>query len=93
MPFRTGNNEPRSALCVGSVQQFLDQLRKAGFFKEVDYLHGTEELSALSDVKGNAGIYLPPVQKNGFFEGIIKNAFAFSKSWDIENIFLRISYL
>ena len=65
--------EPRSALCVGSVQQFLDQLRKAGFFKEVDYLHGTEELSALSDVKGNAGIYLPPVQKNGFFEGIIKD--------------------
>lgn len=65
--------KPRSALCVGSVQQFLDALKAEGGFGDIDYLHGTEELIELSGDAKNAGIYLPPVQKSGFFEGIISD--------------------
>lgn len=84
---------PRSALCVGSVQQFLDQLRKEGAFAEVDYLHGTEELTELSKKPSNAGIYLPPVQKHGFFEGIIKDGALPRKTFSMGEAFEKRFYI
>lgn len=84
---------PRSALCVGSVQQFLDQLKKDGAFKEVDYLHGTEELRDLSKESGNAGIYLPPVRKNGFFEGIIQDGALPRKTFSMGEAFEKRFYI
>ncbi len=64
---------PPSALCVGSVQQFLDQWQKENGLKEVDYIHGTTDLLSVAETAGNAAIYLPPVQKGGFFQGIIND--------------------
>lgn len=84
---------PRSALCVGSVQQFLDQLKKDGAFAEVDYLHGTEELTELSKKPSNAGIYLPPVQKHGFFEGIIKDGALPRKTFSMGEAFEKRFYI
>lgn len=84
---------PRSALCVGSVQQFLDQLKKEGAFAEVDYLHGTEELTELSKKPSNAGIYLPPVQKHGFFEGIIKDGALPRKTFSMGEAFEKRFYI
>lgn len=84
---------PRSALCVGSVQQFLDQLKKEGAFEEVDYLHGTEELTELSKKPSNAGIYLPPVQKHGFFEGIIKDGALPRKTFSMGEAFEKRFYI
>ncbi len=62
-----------AALCVGSVQQFLDQCKEKADFEEIDYIHGKEDLINTAAEKGNAGIYLPPVQKGGFFQGIIQD--------------------
>lgn len=62
-----------SALCVGSVQQFLDEWKAKGGFQGIDYIHGTKDLIDSSKGENNTGFYLPPVQKNGFFQGIIKD--------------------
>ncbi|HNY93885.1 MAG TPA: DUF1015 domain-containing protein [Flexilinea sp.] len=66
-------NRCSSALCVGSVQQFLDRCKSDHGFEEIDYIHGKEDLIHISSLEGNAGIYLPPVQKNGFFQSIIND--------------------
>lgn len=65
--------EPPSALCVGSVQQTLDGWKASGEFESIDYIHGAQDLLEVSKGDQKVGLYLPPVQKNGFFQGIIKD--------------------
>ncbi len=65
--------KPPSALCVGSVQHFLDNWQSTGGFREIDYIHGTADLLASVSGDHNSGFYLPPVQKTGFFQGIIND--------------------
>ena len=60
-------------LCVGSVQQLLDKWKADGKFEKIDYIHGAADLVNVADAENAAGIYLPPVQKNGFFQGIIRD--------------------
>ncbi len=62
-----------SVLCVGSVQQILDKWKADGKFEKIDYIHGAEDLVNVAAAENAAGIYLPPVQKNGFFQGIIRD--------------------
>jgi hypothetical protein len=64
---------PPSGLCVGSVQQFLDTWKAKGGFEEIDYIHGTDDVINIAQSENNASFYLPPVQKNGFFQSIIKD--------------------
>ncbi len=64
-------NKAPSVLCVGSVQQTLDKWKKQELFEKIDYIHGTKDLISVASGDNTVGIYLPPVQKNGFFEGII----------------------
>jgi hypothetical protein len=51
----------------------LDRCKSDHGFEEIDYIHGKEDLIHISSLEGNAGIYLPPVQKNGFFQSIIND--------------------
>ena len=56
-----------SVICVGSIQQLLDKFLAEGKYEKIDYIHGAQDLIG----QNVSGFYLPPVSKNGFFQGII----------------------
>ena len=63
--------EAPSVICVGSIQQILDKWKAEGKYEKIDYIHGAQDLADVSAGENTAGFYLPPVSKNGFFQGII----------------------
>jgi hypothetical protein len=65
--------KPRAKLAAGSLQDFLDPFLKAAPGRSIDYIHGTESLLALASKPGNLGLYLPPIDKSGFFETVIRD--------------------
>jgi hypothetical protein len=65
--------DPAAKLAAGTVQAILDPLIEAGKGALVDYIHGTESLVALARKPGNAGLYLPPIDKAGFFETVVRD--------------------
>jgi hypothetical protein len=65
--------DPRHALTVGSVQEFLDHLRSKEGMDEIDYVHGDDAISQLGTTGNNAGIYLPALAKSRLFEAVIKD--------------------
>jgi len=62
---------PKSNLCVGSLQEFLDGYLKKNPDAEIDYIHGDDVLEKLSQQSGNVGFYLPPIKKDNFFKSVI----------------------
>lgn len=64
-------NEAPSVICVGSIQQILDKWKDEGLYEKIDYIHGAQDLIDVSAEEKGVGFYLPPVSKNGFFQGII----------------------
>lgn len=64
-------DKPVSNLPVGSLQAFLDPFVKGGGAREIDYVHGTETVINLGIRKGNAGLYLPAMNKNDLFKTVI----------------------
>ena len=65
--------DPRHALTVGSVQDFLDHLRDKEGMDEIDYVHGDDAIYQLGTTGENAGIYLPALAKSRLFEAVIKD--------------------
>jgi hypothetical protein len=63
--------EAPSVICVGSIQQLLDKFLAEGKYEKIDYIHGAQDLADISAGEDVSGFYLPPVSKNGFFQGII----------------------
>ena len=63
--------EAPSVICVGSIQQILDKWKAEGKYEKIDYIHGAQDLIEISAGENVSGFYLPPVSKNGFFQGII----------------------
>jgi hypothetical protein len=64
---------PRAKLAAGTLQEFLDPFLKSRPGAGIDYIHGTESLLALASKPGNLGLYLPPIDKSGFFETVIRD--------------------
>jgi hypothetical protein len=64
---------PRAKLAAGTLQDFLDPFLKAVPGRSIDYIHGTESLLALAARSGNLGLYLPPIDKSGFFETVVRD--------------------
>jgi len=62
---------PPSSLAVGTVQSFLDDCLKGGCAEKIDYVHGAEVVSRLGGLEGNAGFYLPGIDKNDLFRTVI----------------------
>lgn len=60
-------NSP-SALCVGTLQTFLDQ---GGY--EVDYIHGADVTEKLSMAENTIGFLLPAMEKSDLFRGVIED--------------------
>jgi hypothetical protein len=62
---------PTSNLAVGTLQAFLDAFLKDGNADKIDYVHGEEVVSRLGSQEGNAGFYLPFMDKNDLFKTVI----------------------
>jgi hypothetical protein len=60
-----------SNLPVGTLQAFLDQFIQQGGADKIDYVHGAETVARLSKQPGNAGFYLPAMQKDQLFKTVI----------------------
>ena len=65
--------KPKANLAAGTIQEFIDGWLKANPGAIVDYIHGTESLEALAKKPGNLGLYLPPIDKAGFFGTVIRD--------------------
>jgi len=63
--------KPSSNLAVGTLQAFLDAFLKDGGASKIDYVHGAEVVSRLASQPGNAGFFLPRMDKNELFKTVI----------------------
>jgi len=64
---------PKANLAAGTVQDFLDPFMKSRPGSSIDYIHGTESLFALASKAGSLGLYLPPIDKSGFFATVVRD--------------------
>ncbi|MDX9865516.1 MAG: DUF1015 domain-containing protein [Anaerolineaceae bacterium] len=62
---------PAFNLPVGTIQDFLDVWLKAGKAENIDYVHGEDVVTRLGSQPGNAGIYLPGMDKSDLFKTVI----------------------
>jgi hypothetical protein len=69
--FSVSFTQPSSNLAVGTLQTFIDAMLKEQIADKVDYIHGGEVVAKLSAKKGNAGFYLPGMNKGELFRTVI----------------------
>lgn len=62
---------PSSHLPVGTLQEFLDQFIREGGVDKIDYVHGEEIILKLGAQPGNAGFYIPGMDKSDLFKTVI----------------------
>lgn len=62
---------PSSNLPVGSLQSFLDIFIKENGADKLDYVHGKDVVCSLGDRVGNAGFYVPGMNKSDLFKTVI----------------------
>jgi hypothetical protein len=63
--------QPDTNLPVGTLQAFLDKWLKAASTVSIDYVHGDDVLAELASKPGNAGFYLPAMEKGELFRTVI----------------------
>jgi hypothetical protein len=79
---------PGSNLPVGTLQACLDQLKKDGAFRDIDYVHGAEPVATLGAKPGNMGFYLPAMPKEELFKTVIldgalpRKTFSMGEAWE-----------
>jgi hypothetical protein len=69
--YRVTLTKPTSNLTVGTLQPFIDGLIMEQVADRVDYIHGGEVVVRLSTESGNAGFYLPGMDKSELFRTVI----------------------
>jgi hypothetical protein len=62
---------PSSNLPVGTLQAFLDPFLKEGAAEKIDYVHGRDVVCTLGAQPGNAGFYVPGMDKSDLFKTVI----------------------
>jgi hypothetical protein len=62
---------PASNLPVGTLQAFLDPFIKDGGAARIDYVHGEDVTVDLGAQPGNAGFYVPGMDKSDLFKTVI----------------------
>jgi hypothetical protein len=63
--------QPTSNLAVGTLQAFLDDFVKNGGAGHIDYVHGEDVVAKLGTQPGNAGLYVPGMDKGDLFKTVI----------------------
>ncbi len=64
-------SHPSSNLPVGTLQPFLDAFLKEGGADKIDYVHGQDVVCQLGAQAGNAGFYVPGMDKSELFKTVI----------------------
>ena len=64
-------HKPEENLPVGTLQKFLDAFLEEGKVAHIDYVHGTNVLLEKGRLPGNAGFYLPGMDKSDLFRTVI----------------------
>ncbi len=64
-------SHPPSNLPVGTIQTCLDEFLKADGAEKIDYVHGKEVVCSLGAQAGNAGFYVPGMNKSDLFKTVI----------------------
>ncbi len=62
---------PTSNLPVGTLQAFLDVFMKENGADRLDYVHGEEVVCRLGTKPGNAGFYVPGMNKSDLFRTVL----------------------
>ena len=63
--------KPENNLPVGTLQRFLDGYLENDGAEKIDYVHGSEILVEKSQMPGNAGFYVPGMDKSDLFKTVI----------------------
>jgi hypothetical protein len=64
-------HQPEDNLPVGTLQKFLDAYLEQEGAEEIDYVHGTRVLFEKGAKPGNAGFYVPGMDKSDLFKTVI----------------------
>ena len=64
-------HNPKWGIPLGTLQAFLDTYLEAHPEAKIDYIHGNDVVDSLGTAEGNMGFYLPDIQKNDLFRGVI----------------------
>ena len=62
---------PQFTLVVATLQAFLDSYLQENPTVRVDYIHGEQTVTELSQQAGCAGFYLPAISKHDLFKTIV----------------------
>lgn len=84
---------PIHTLTVGSVQKWLDDLVANDLIQEIDYIHGDHTILGLGSAPGNAGIFLPAIRKDSFFQSVIKDGALPRKTFSMGEAYQKRFYL
>ncbi len=63
----------KKGLLVSHLQPLIDDFFKDRKSDDIDYIHGSEEVCRLAKKECTLGLFLPPIEKESFFETIEKN--------------------
>jgi hypothetical protein len=64
-------SNPDFVLPVGTLQNFLDKFLADKGARSIDYVHGTDAVDSLGRKPGNAGLFLPAMDKTNLFRTVI----------------------
>lgn len=56
---------------LGTLQAFLDAYLEQHTEAKIDYIHGEDVVNTLGTAEGNMGFFLPEIEKNDLFRGVI----------------------
>lgn len=68
-----GFDRPAARLAVGTLQQFLDDYIARHPEVKIDYIHEDTALIECCKAENSVGFLLPAIEKNAFFESIIRD--------------------
>ncbi len=63
----------KKGLLVSHLQPLIDDFMHDKSSDDIDYIHGSDEVCRLAIKEKTIGIFLPPIEKESFFETIEKN--------------------
>ncbi len=81
-------DKPDANIAVGTLQAFLDDFTAKNGAREIDYVHGAEAVMRLGQEPGNAGFYLPAMDKRQLFRTVIldgalpRKTFSMGEAWE-----------
>jgi hypothetical protein len=64
---------PHASIAAGTLQGVIDAVLAKEKGTQVDYIHGSKVTNNLGAKPGNIGIFLPALDKNVFFDTIVKD--------------------